>query len=125
MKNITFVRPQNKTYLYSFACLHCHKSFKYADALFKENNAWRMLPNRKCPQCRSFLVNLGRHFKPPEKTNIKQWEKVKFLVDHNFFFQKLYDKDGNLIPYPATLKEAKEFVIKYQDLALKARKTKL
>ena len=72
------------------------------------------------PVASSFSHNFGRHFKAPKKTDIKQWKKVKFLFDHGFFFQKIYDqsRNGLNIPYPKTLEEAQEFVVKYKKYAI-------
>jgi hypothetical protein len=60
-------------------------------------------------------------FKAPKRKDTKQWEKVKFLVDHGFYFQKVYRKEGGAwyrVRYPATLEEAKEFVELYKDQAI-------
>ena len=72
-----------------------------------------------CPVCGSSMVNLGRNFKAPKKSDLSQWSKVKFLVEHGFLFQKIrpYDINQKPVPYPKTLSEAKEFVIKYKDWA--------
>ena len=99
----------------AFACLNCRKSFKrefvLTDGIPKE---------LKCPECGGKSYNLGRHFKAPKKTDKKQWEKVAFLLQHGFHFQKIYDQDkgGEHIPYPRTLQEAKEFVEKYKCYAI-------
>ena len=100
----------------SFACLECCKSFKREIDLSK-----RCPKELVCPNCGGTAINLGRHFKPPKQTDRKQWDKVRFLVDHGFRFQKIYDKaNGGLhIPYPDTLEQAKEFVVKWQDYASK------
>jgi hypothetical protein len=77
-------------YYSSFACLNCCKSFK-------------------------------RGFKAPKKTDKKQWEKIRFLFSHGFKFQKIRIGHGHhdTIPYPKTLEDAKEFVIKYKKYAIK------
>ena len=68
----------------------------------------------KCPHCGGIARNLGRKFKPPKRSDKKQWQKVKFLVSKGFLFHSIY-VDGRLVPYPGTLEEAKEFVEKYKD----------
>lgn len=75
----------------------------------------------KCPVCENDTINLGRNFKPPKKTDSSQWAKVKYLVDHGFVFQKvrLERNSYESVPYPKTLSEAKEFVIKYRKWAVK------
>lgn len=100
----------DKTYLWSFTCLSCRKSFKRPGANVGE---------RKCPHCGDVAINLGRNFKPPKRSDDAQWEKVKFLIAKGFAFHKVYDSDNRLVQYPKTLQEAKEFVEKYKDKAWK------
>jgi hypothetical protein len=60
-------------------------------------------------------------FKAPRKRDDKQWEKVQFLADRGFYFQKVYLKEGfvwDRKSYPETLKQAKEFVVQFKDQAL-------
>lgn len=59
-------------------------------------------------------------FRPPKKSDDKQWKKVKYLVEHGFIFQKIYRKDGPVWyreRYPKTYEQAKEFVVKYKEQA--------
>ena len=74
-----------------------------------------------CPVCGNTTINLGRNFKPPKKSDLAQWKKVKFLVDNGFVFQKIRVERNSIesIPYPETLSEAKEFVVKYRKWAIK------
>ncbi len=46
-------------------------------------------------------------------------EKIKFLADHGFRFQKIRFGSGHhdTVPYPKTIEDAKEFVIKYRAFA--------
>lgn len=106
------MNPYNMT----FACFICRKSFK--------RSLDETLPNHYpselvCPNCGGIAYNLGRHFKPPKAISKKQWAKVQFLVEHGFRFQKI--RIGNQypesVPYPETLEEAKEFVVKYRAYA--------
>jgi hypothetical protein len=71
------------------------------------------------PICKSTTVNLGRHFKSPKKSDVAQWEKVRFLAEHGFVFQKIRTDSNSYdsVPYPDTLSEAKEFVVKYKKWA--------
>ena len=73
------------------------------------------------PKSRIPFKDLGRHFKAPKKSDTEQWKKVAFLIDHGFFFQKIRpDSNGNeSVPYPKTLDEAKEFVVKYNKWSAK------
>ena len=99
----------DKNYLWAFACLNCRKSFKRT---YSEDS-------KKCPHCGENAINLGRHFKPPKRSDDEQWEKVQFLIDNGFAFHKIYDDNGEHIPYPKTLSEAKEFVITYKNKSWK------
>lgn len=103
-------------YNMAFACLECCKSFK------REFNLAKECPQELvCPDCGGVAYNFGRHFKSPKKTDAKQWQKVRYLFEHGFRFQKICVGSGHhdVIPYPATLDEAKEFVMKYKDHAIK------
>lgn len=98
----------------SYACFECRKSFKRKHDV---DGGVRSLP---CPQCAGPAFNLGRHFKPPKKDDTAQWEKVRFLFEHGFRFQKIRTGPGHhdTVPYPKTMKEAKTFVEKYRDFAI-------
>ena len=102
-------------YNMAFACLDCQKSFKREFDLSKEYPLTLI-----CPNCGGISHNFGRHFKPPKKTDTKQWLKIKLLFENGFYFQKIHDlsNGGVNVPYPKTLEEAKEFVIKYKQYAL-------
>ena len=52
-------------------------------------------------------MGLSRKFKAPPSTDIQQWKKIAYLVEHGLRFQTLPE------PYPATLAEAKTFVELY------------
>ncbi len=103
-------------YNIAFACLTCRKSFK------REVNLANECPTAlQCPECGGLAHNFGRHFKAPKKNDLKQWQKVEFLFEHGFRFQKIR-REGNTaetVPYPETLQAAKEFVIQYQRYAIK------
>ncbi len=103
-------------YNMAFACLECRKTFK------REFNLAKECPQKLiCPDCGGEAHNFGRHFKSPKKTDIKQWQKVRYLFDHGFRFQKIRVGPGHqdVVPYPETLDEAKDFVMKYKDHAIK------
>ncbi|NMQ19678.1 hypothetical protein E4P82_10990 [Candidatus Competibacter phosphatis] len=100
----------------SFACLDCRKSFK-REFLLSMGCPKQM----SCPDCGSPAYNFGRHFKAPKKTDIKQWKKVRFLFEHGFWFQRIYDKANRyqIIEYPKTMEGAREFVEAYKEYAIK------
>lgn len=103
-------------YNMAFACFDCRKSFK-REFVLTDGVPLEM----KCPHCGGVAHNLGRHFKAPKKGDLKQWQKVRFLFDHGFRFQKIRvgPKDKDTVPYPDTLEQAKEFVVKYKEFAIK------
>ena len=81
-----------------------------------------------CPECAKPMTLLPHRFRPPKKTNDKKWETVKFLIEHGFCYQHIYKnietKNGivineNYVDYPENLKDAKEFIEKYKEQALK------
>ena len=106
-------------YRMAFACLSCCKSFKRKVDLYKE---YKMDLN--CPDCGGLAHNFGRHFKAPKKSDKKQWQKIAFLLEHGFRFQKIRFSGGhhNTVSYPNTLEEAKEFVVKYRKYAVRPHK---
>ncbi|BBM02436.1 hypothetical protein GL2_25100 [Microbulbifer sp. GL-2] len=102
-------------YNMAFACLDCRKSFK------REFNLSKECPSElTCPDCGGPSHNFGRHFKAPKKTDLRQWKKVAFLFEHGFRFQKIRIGSGHhdVVPYPETLEQAKEFVVKYKKYAI-------
>ena len=106
-----FIKEKDiKTNLYPYVCFDCRKTFKKS---FREEP-------RLCPDCQSEMVLLNPKFSAPKKTDTAQWEKVKFLVEHGFLFHSVYENEwgGTYVPYPKTLSEAKEFVIKYKHWSL-------
>lgn len=103
-------------YNMAFACLECRKSFKREFDLAKD------CPSElTCPECSGIAHNFGRHFKAPKRSDLKQWKKIAFLFEHGFRFQKIRLVKNSLesIPYPDTLEDAKEFVEKYKDHAIR------
>lgn len=100
-----------KTFLYPYVCLGCRKSFK---------KTYREQP-RSCPNCRGDLIRLSPNFSAPKSNDIKQWEKVAFLISHGFLFHHVYKYKwgGGYVKYPQTLTEAREFVVKYKHWAVK------
>jgi len=60
-------------------------------------------------------------FRPPKKSDRRQWAKVRFLVEHGFNFQKVYRKTGGVWQrerYPKDIHEAREFVMRFKDQAV-------
>jgi hypothetical protein len=59
---------------YHFACFECRKSFSY-EVSWKDPKSQQ----RICPECGRTLSNMGRRFKPPKRSDIKQWQKVELI----------------------------------------------
>lgn len=93
--------------LFPHVCLDCRKTFKKP----------RSVAARLCPECAGPLVALSRKFSAPKSSDIKQWEKVRFLVANGFLFQTVQDRNES-VRYPKTLDEAREFVAKYSKQAI-------
>lgn len=104
-------------YAMSYACLDC----KTAHKRHVEGSPVEYPKRMPCPICKNEMFRVGRNFKPPKKSDARQWEKVNFLISHGFLFQKIYDEglNGMSVPYPDTLEEARDFVVKYAEYALR------
>jgi hypothetical protein len=81
-----------------------------------------------CPECGQSMTLMTHRFRPPKKDDDKKWLTVKYLIDNGFTYQHIYEdietKDKQKIkrinvPYPDNLRDAKEFVIKYKDQAIR------
>ena len=101
-------------YTVSFACLNCRRAFK------REVNPAQSSLKLDCHNCSSSAYNLGRHFKAPKRTDLQQWKKIEFLLQHGFRFQKIRTSSHHhdTVPYPQTLAQAREFVLKYKQYAV-------
>ena len=56
-----------------------------------------------------------RKVQAPRKEDTAQWEIVKLLVDHGFFYQSVFDPiSGEKVPYPRTRRDAEAFIEKYK-----------
>ena len=91
-----------QAYRFPFVCLVCQKSFKYPATASE----------RLCPQCCGVMVTLSRKFSAPRSKDMRQWEKIRFLIKNGFRFYPVYEPScgGRIaVRYPATLAEAKIF----------------
>jgi hypothetical protein len=104
-------------YALSYACFTCRTS----NMRHFELEPCRYPKSINCPVCNDLAIDLGRNFKPPKKSDIAQWKKVEFLVEHGFLFQKIRPiKDSfDSVPYPDTFAQAKDFVVTYKRYAVK------
>ena len=90
-------------YPMQFACFECRKSFK--------QHMWVSQFDKHqplCPQCGAKMWLMGRAFKAPAKSSVKQWRKVEFLIRNGFLF---HPNQFGWARSPKTLREA-EAVIK-------------
>ena len=104
------------TYAMSYVCLDCCKSF-----MRRLSSPAREPEIMPCPECGGNSYNYGRHFKPPKKSDKKQWTKIRYLFEHGFRFQKIRQNPDNLcetVPYPETLEQAKEFVVTFKRFSI-------
>jgi hypothetical protein len=111
---IKYVGPE---YSMSFVCLDCKTSnMRHFDC-----PPFDYPGKGECPVCKGVTFNLGRNFKPPKKNDSAQWNKIAYLIEHGFMFQKIrpVTESFESVPYPETLTEAKEFVVKYKKWAHK------
>lgn len=81
-----------------------------------------------CTKCGKPTMLINHRFRPPKKRDNAGWRLVKYLIDHGFTFQHIYQvgknelsktSGGNYAPYPQTLNDAKEFVEKFKDKKFK------
>jgi len=98
--------PVQSSYLHPYACFRCRKSFKRA------SRTEAVLP---CPECGGPSIGLARKFKPPKRSDERQWNKVEALVRHGFLFWSLGE------PYPETLQEVAAFARRHADFIARER----
>jgi len=78
-----------------------------------------------CAKCGNGMSILSHLFRPPRKTDEKGWKLVAFLVNNGFPFQHFETKETSnhskekFIPYPSNLRDAKVFIEKHRDKAIK------
>lgn len=94
-----------------FVCFHCRQSWKtelpfywqeYPDLLLQRELRPVYL-RRKCHQCGGPLAFLGRYFKTPRRSDLKQWRKVQTL------YKAQWCADGYSAG-PKTLADAREYL---------------
>ncbi|MES2430544.1 MAG: hypothetical protein V4556_06370 [Bacteroidota bacterium] len=82
-----------------------------------------------CPKCEKSMILLPSRFRPPKKNDDKKWETVRFLIENGFYYQHVYERivkytNGiisceDFVTYPENIREAKEFVERYKEQAIK------
>ncbi len=86
--------------LVSFACFDCRKNFKKP-----------FVPDRsyKCPQCSKQLAHMGKSFKAPRKTELKQWEKVRRLWSAGYRFHTV-QRPQQVPAFPEKLRDVESWI---------------
>ena len=102
-------------------CLNCRKAFN-------QGSDYNNRIESNCPDCGQLRISMPHRFRPPKKTDVKKWDVVRFLIENGFRYQHIYKdvslKNGivdysNYAEYPHKMEEAKEFVVKYKEQAIK------
>lgn len=97
-------------YLIAHACFYCRKSWK------KHSSAEISV----CPQCGGPLCIMGRSFKAPKRTDIKQWEKVRILWFQGFRFWS-YGSNLDAEALPDRLQDVNDFIRRNPSHPLRVR----
>lgn len=77
-------------YLIAHACFSCRKSFKQP---VEDSEIERV-----CPECGTQIYEMGRSFKPPKSSDLKQWKKVRLLYAEGFRFFGCGSRSGEKLP---------------------------
>jgi len=97
-KNDSNEPRRGSPYADSYVCFPCKRSYKQTTEPERA---------RKCPQCAEPIVKMGRAFRPPKKSDIEQWKKVKKLRDAGYlFYMNTYDSAA----YPDRLRDVDAFI---------------
>ena len=92
-----------------FVCIRCRTSFR---------RPFEGVDYRPCPSCGQDATRVDVRFRAPRKADDKQWKKVEFLLQHGFYFQKVYRRIATgaylRVPYPRNLAEARRFVVEFK-----------
>lgn len=104
---------------YKKTCFNCNKSF---------NRPIDFGTERKylCPDCGEPMILMSHKFRPPNRNNSKDWQLIEFLANNGFIFQSIFEtpSGGTYIKYPTSLRDAKEFVVKYKEQSINWDKNK-
>jgi DNA-directed RNA polymerase subunit RPC12/RpoP len=85
------------TYKPHYACFVCRKTFKRR--LFKDIKVGKQSDLEvKCPDCESFMANMGFDFESPKKNDVKKWEHIKSLYSVGIAFHSCGCSGPGYIP---------------------------
>ena len=80
-----------------YACFDCRKTFKRR--LFKDIKTGNQSDLEvKCPDCGSFMANMGLDFESPKKDDVKKWEHIKSLYSVGIAFHSCGCSGPGYIP---------------------------
>ena len=103
------------SFLSPFVCTRCRASFRRP---FDKG-----VDYRPCAFCGQDAVRADVRFRTPRKADDKQWQKVEFLFQHGFYFQKVYRQVAHgtyvRMRYPKDLAEARQFVVEFKSQAIR------
>ena len=91
--------PKGPDYLVAHACFSCRVSFKRSSL-----DADPAI----CPSCANPLAKMGRSFKAPRKSAIKQWKKVQLLWEAGYRFPT--NSSAPAAEYPKRLADVETFI---------------
>ena len=69
------------------------------------------------------MIQLPHRFRPPKKNEFAKWETVKFLIENDFPYQHVVERNARSsylnrieqhVEYTENLRDAQNFVIKYK-----------
>jgi hypothetical protein len=110
---------------YKNICFRCRRTFNVGTDLTN-------IKYTNCPECNGKMTFISQRFRPPRRTEDKKWETISYLIENGFIYQHIYEKVivkndrvrcfEKLVKYPENIREAKEFVEKYKDQAIKIEK---
>ncbi|WP_153977650.1 hypothetical protein [Paenibacillus xylanilyticus] len=92
----------------TYACFDCRKSFKQTSRHDLVPEVYERL-EFKCPQCAAPMVSMGKDFRAPKQSDLKQWKKVAILYRHGITFHSCGCGPGYR---PAELRQLPEFLEK-------------
>ena len=97
---------------HKIVCFNCRKAFNVG-ADYDDVQA------NHCPECGQPVERYPHRFRPPRRNATKQWEVVRFLYQHGFYYQHISDGKA-YVAYPTTMLAAREFVVTYAAKSAKA-----
>jgi hypothetical protein len=97
-----------------FACFDCRKVFRkpyLPTGEQRQDTRGTWYPVMKpptCPDCGEPMIGMGRHFKPPKRSDLDQWEKARQLRQNGIIF------NGYTGRLPKRLNQVKPFLDEWQ-----------